>query len=104
MRRIAATLGCSPTTVRRYVAAGGWVAYRVPERPGALDGVSTWIAERDPHFHGTTGKAPLARFLRDEALAQRPLECRPPFRQVRELSRAVQSDRCIELDTNVSAR
>src|SRR5271166_5506488 len=33
IRRIAAEFGCSHETVRRYVAAGGWVAYRKPKAP-----------------------------------------------------------------------
>jgi transposase len=46
VRRIAAEFGCSHMTVRRYLAAGGWVPYRRPERPGALDGLGEWLAER----------------------------------------------------------
>jgi hypothetical protein len=34
VRRIAGELGCSHMTVRRYLAAGGWVAYRGRGRPG----------------------------------------------------------------------
>ena len=45
-------------------------------------------------------EAPIARFRRGEAAALRPLAGRPPFRQIRELTRVVQSDGCIELDTN----
>ena len=37
-RRIAAELGCDRETVQRYVAAGGWAAYRGLGRPGALAG------------------------------------------------------------------
>src|SRR5260370_41902388 len=33
-RKIAAALGCSRTTVKRYVEAGGFVAYRQPQRGG----------------------------------------------------------------------
>ena len=54
----------------------------------------------DVRVHGTTGEAPLVRFERDEAAALRPLNGRPPFRQIRELTRVVHSDGCIELDTN----
>src|SRR5690349_7325728 len=44
-----------------------------------------WMREiADVHEHGTTGEAPLLRFARDEAAALRPLDGRPPFRQVRE--------------------
>ena len=40
------------------------------------------------------------RFERDEAAALRPLDGRPPFRQVRELVRRVKTECTIELDTN----
>ncbi|MBV9747970.1 MAG: IS21 family transposase [Acetobacteraceae bacterium] len=45
-RRIAAELVCDRETVRRYLAAGGWVPYRTPERPGALAEHGAWLAER----------------------------------------------------------
>jgi hypothetical protein len=60
-----------------------------------------WMREiADARVHGTTGEPPLERFRRDEAAALRPLDGRPPFRQIRELVRRVQPDCCIELDTN----
>lgn len=60
-----------------------------------------WTREiADVRVHGTTGEAPLERFRRDEAQALRPLDGRPPFRQIRELVRRVQPDCAIELDTN----
>lgn len=40
------------------------------------------------------------RFERDEAAALKLVAGRAPFRQLRELVRVVQSDACIELDTN----
>jgi transposase len=52
VRRIARELGCSPTTVRRYVAAGGWLAYRSPDRPRALAGHESWVAERFRRHRG----------------------------------------------------
>jgi hypothetical protein len=54
----------------------------------------------DTRVHGTTGEAPIARFERDEAAALRPLAGRPPFRQLRELTRRVQNDGCVDVDTN----
>ena len=51
-------------------------------------------------MHGTTGEAPIARFEREEAAALRPLNGRPPFRQLRELTRRVQNDACVDIDTN----
>jgi transposase len=63
--------------------------------------LSWWMREiADLRRHGTTGEPPLERFGRDEAAALRPLAGRPPFGQVRDLIRRVQSDCCIELDTN----
>lgn len=60
-----------------------------------------WIREiADVREHGTTGEAPIERFRNAEAGALRPLEGRPPFRQVRDLTRRVQSDCCVEVDTN----
>ena len=45
-RRIAAQLGCSRTTVKRYVSAAGWLAYRRPGRPRKLAGQTAWLQER----------------------------------------------------------
>lgn len=60
-----------------------------------------WMREiADVRRHGTTGEAPLARFRREEAEALRPLDGRPPFRQVRDLVRRVPADCCVEVDTN----
>jgi transposase len=68
----------------------------------ALEGhLDWWMREiADQRIHGTTGEAPIERFLRDEAKALRPLDGRPPFAQTRELIRRVQADATIELDTN----
>jgi len=51
-KRIAAELGCSRTTVKRYVEAGGWVAYRKPRRKRRLDGLEGWLAERFRQHRG----------------------------------------------------
>jgi len=60
-----------------------------------------WMREiADVRDHGTTGEPPIERFRREEVSALRPLDGRPPFRQVRDLVRRVQADCCIELDTN----
>lgn len=60
-----------------------------------------WMREvADVRVHGTTGEAPLVRFERTEAAALRPLAAKAPFLQVRELTRRVHTDACIELDTN----
>lgn len=57
-RRIAAELGCGRETVQRYVAAGGWAAYRGPGRPSVLAGHEVWIAER---FRRHRGNADVVR-------------------------------------------
>jgi transposase len=59
-----------------------------------------WMREiADQRIHGTTGERPCERFqLEREAL--KPLGARPPFVQVRELSRVVHNDLCVEVDTN----
>jgi hypothetical protein len=63
--------------------------------------LSWWMREiADVRDHGTTEEPPIERFRRDETAALRPLDGRPPFRQVRELKRRVESDCMIELDTN----
>ena len=52
LRRIARAVGCSPMTVRRYLAAEGWTPYRSPDRPGTLAGQEIWLAERFRRHHG----------------------------------------------------
>ena len=60
-----------------------------------------WMREvADIRVHGTTGEPPLQRFERAEASALKPLPAKAPFLQVRELTRRVHTDACIELDTN----
>ena len=45
-RRIAAELGCSRTTVRRWLQEGSWRKPLSPARPKALDGVEAWMEDR----------------------------------------------------------
>ena len=60
-----------------------------------------WMREvADMRVHGTTGEVPAARFAREERQALRPLDGRPAFRQMRELTRRVQNDACVDVDTN----
>jgi transposase len=54
----------------------------------------------DVRIHGTTGEPPIERFEREERSALRPLAAKAPFLQVRELTRKVHTDACVELDTN----
>lgn len=58
VKRIARELGCSHMTVRRYLAAGGWVAYRGRGRPRTLAGLEDWVAER---FRRHAGNADVVR-------------------------------------------
>jgi transposase len=60
-----------------------------------------WMREvADQRMHGTTGEVPMVRFEREERQALRPLGGKPPFRQMRELTRGVQNDGCVDVDTN----
>jgi len=69
---------------------------------GALEAhLAWWMREvADTRVHGTTGEAPIVRFEREEGAALRPLNSRPPFGQLRELSRRVQNDASVDVDTN----
>jgi AraC-like DNA-binding protein len=51
-RRIAREMGCSRTTVRRYLEAGGWMAYCKPRRARRLDGLEAWLLERFGRHRG----------------------------------------------------
>ena len=57
-RRIAAELGCSRNTVKRYLELGGWSAVAMDRRPRALDGLEAWLAER---FRRHRGNADVVR-------------------------------------------
>jgi len=60
-----------------------------------------WVRDvADSRVHGTTGEPPIVRFERDERARLRVLPGKGPFLQVRELTRRVHNDACIELDTN----
>jgi (hydroxyamino)benzene mutase len=52
IKQIARKMGCSKNTVRRYLRGGGWVAYKRPERKGALRGLAPWLAERLQRHRG----------------------------------------------------
>jgi transposase len=51
-RRIARELGVSRNTVKRYLAGGGWVAYRSPQRGARLGGLEDWLKERFQRHRG----------------------------------------------------
>jgi transposase len=57
-KRIAADMGCSRTTVKRYLRQGGWASYRGRGRPSALAGLEGWLAER---FRRHRGNADVVR-------------------------------------------
>jgi transposase len=63
--------------------------------------LEAWTREvAELRIHGTTGEAPIARFVRDEAKALKPIVGIPPFRTTRELIRRVGSDCAVEIDGN----
>ena len=62
--------------------------------------LANWMREiADCRIHGSTGDRPIDRFVA-EAAALRPVAGRSPFQRLREFNRRVQSDACIEVDTN----
>ncbi len=58
IRRISEELGCSHMTVRRYIAAGGYIPYRGRGRPRTLAGHEAWLEER---FQRHAGNADVVR-------------------------------------------
>lgn len=84
-----------------YVKRNAVAGHRFPSWEGFVAHLADWSRDvADVRCHGTTGEAPRLRFLRDELAALHPLAGRPPFLQVRELIRCVNSEACIEVDTN----
>jgi transposase len=81
---------------RNAIAGRGFASW------GALEAhLAWWMREvADQRVHGTTGEVPMVRFEREERQALRPLGGKPPFRQMRELTRCVQNDGCVDVDTN----
>jgi transposase len=57
-RRIAAELGCSRTTARRWLREGSWRKPLPPSRPKALDGLEAWVEDR---FRRHAGNADVVR-------------------------------------------
>ena len=57
-RRIAAELGCSRTTARRWLRESEWRRPSPPARPKALDGLEVWLEER---FRRHGGNADVVR-------------------------------------------
>ncbi|MGH7118336.1 MAG: IS21 family transposase [Acetobacteraceae bacterium] len=67
LKRIASELGCSRNTVRRYLSQGGWQGCRSALRPGQLEALQGWLAERFWRHRGN------ADVLRQELLAEQGL-------------------------------
>jgi transposase len=67
-KRIARKFGVSRNTVKRYLAAGGWVAYRRAERGSRLAGLEVWLKERFRRHRGN------AEVIRQELLAEKRIE------------------------------
>ena len=88
IKRIARELGCSHTTVRHYVAQGGWLPYRGGGRPRALAGLEDWVAER---FRRHAGNADV---VRQELLAEQgiKLSLRTIEREVAPLRRQLEAE------------
>lgn len=61
--------------------------------------LAAWMVEADARVHGTTHEAPLARFLRDEKTALRPLPLRALPRREQRLRRRVAHDALVDVDT-----
>ena len=84
-----------------YVKRNAIAGHRFASLEALRAHLACWMREvADARVHGTTGEPPLRRFERDEQRTLRPLEAKAPFLQVRELSRRVHSDACVEIDTN----
>ena len=67
LRRIAREFGCSKNTVRRYVAADGWMSYSRRSGGGKLEGQAAWLKER---FFQHGGNAEVVRqdLLREQGV------------------------------------
>src|SRR5262249_26087889 len=88
VRRIAGELGCSHMTVRRYLAKGGWVAYRGRGRRRTLSGLEDWVAER---FRRHAGHADVVR-QGLEGEKEIRLSLRTIEREVRHLRRELEAE------------
>jgi transposase len=64
-RRIGRELGVSRNTVKSYMEAGGWTAYRQPRRGKKLDGHAGWLKERFARHGGN------ADVIRQELAAEK---------------------------------
>jgi len=96
-RKIAAALGCSRMTVRRYVEAGGFMTYWQPQRSRQLDGLANWLAER---FRQHRGNAEVVRqdLAREHGIL---VSLRPVERAVAPLRQALRAEAraCVRFET-----
>ena len=84
-----------------YVKRNAIAGHRFDSLEALYAHLQRWMREvADVRVHGTTGEPPIERFEREEKLRLKPLIAKAPFLQVRELTRRVHTDACIELDTN----
>src|ERR1700746_3205915 len=88
VRRIAGERGGSHMTVRRYLAEGGWVAYRGGGGPRKLSGLEEWVAER---FRRHAGNADVVRQELEQEKGIR-LTLRTVEREVRHLRRELEAE------------
>ena len=68
LRRIAKEFGCSRNTVRRYVAADGWMAYNRRAGGGKLEDQEAWLRERFLRHRGN------AEVVRQDLLRERSID------------------------------
>jgi transposase len=93
-KRIAAELGVSRTTVRRYLQAGGWRAFKKPKREKLLGEHGDWLKERFRRHRGN------ADVVRQELLSEKGVAA-----SLRTVERAVEPYRQeIEAEARASVR
>ncbi len=61
--------------------------------------LAEWMVSADLRVHGATHETPMARFLRNEQAALRPLPVRTPTVRERRLARRVANDALVDVDT-----
>jgi transposase len=84
-----------------YVKNNAIAGREFPHWEALVNHLERWNAEiADVRIHGTVEEKPIERFMRDEIQALKPLVQKPPFIRIREMTRVVHTDACIELDTN----
>ncbi len=93
-KRIAAELGVSRTTVRRYLQSGGWQPFKKPKRDKLLDEHGDWLKERFRRHRGN------ADVVRQELLAEKGIAA-----SLRTVERAVEPYRqALEAEARATVR